>query len=99
MAGSDTPNGQLPTVQTVASPSLRASPTPSRATTPMARLRLNTLSDLAKEHRKLYREARGGVISTSEATKLAYLLSTLANLMNATDIEARLAALEGQDEC
>lgn len=73
---------------------IAVTPPPTRQLSPMARLRLATMSDLAKEHRKLYREARGGVISASEATKLAYLLSTLASLMTATEIEDRLGALE-----
>lgn len=97
MASSETPIGSwnAPAVTAPATFALAPPHTPQRS--PMARLRLSTMSDLAKEHRKLYREARGGVISASEATKLAYLLSTLASLLTATEIEERLGALERRE--
>lgn len=62
----------------------------------MTRLRLNTVSDVAKELRKLYRESRAGTLSTSEATKLAYLLNMLASIMATSDLETRLEALESE---
>jgi predicted DNA-binding protein (UPF0278 family) len=61
----------------------------------MGRIRLANLSDVAKEIRKLYREARAGTLATAEATKLAYLLNMLAGILTASDLEERLAALEG----
>ena len=61
----------------------------------MARLRLNTVGDIAKEYRKLYREARAGTLATSEASKLGYLLSALAGVLATSELEERLAALEG----
>lgn len=69
-----------------------AKPTPPPNTG--GRIRLGTISDVAKELRKLYREARAGVISSGEATKLAYLLNMLAQLLTTSDLEARLKALE-----
>jgi len=69
----------------------KATPPPAK---PMARVRLANVSDVAKEYRKLYREARGGIISTGEASKLGYLLSALANLLATSDLEARLDTLE-----
>ncbi len=60
----------------------------------MARIRLQTLSDVAKEYRKLYREARAGTISTAEASKLGYILNMLAGILTASDLEERLAKLE-----
>lgn len=71
----------------------KATPTPVPAK-PMARLRLNTVGDVAKELRKLYRESRAGILSTSEATKLAYLLNMLASIMATSDLEQRLESLE-----
>jgi len=98
MAHSDAPNGAWNVPAIPAAVEVAYAPHPPRAPRqPLARLRLNTMSDLAKEHRKLYREARAGVISASEATKLAYLLATLANLMTTTEFEERLAALERQE--
>jgi hypothetical protein len=69
-----------------------APPTPPA--NPNARIRLTNLSDVAKELKKLYREARGGKLATAEATKLAYLLNMLAGILTASDLEERLAALE-----
>jgi hypothetical protein len=90
---SETPNGvakpaALPTIV-----GTEALPPPSPAN-PMARVRLNGVGDTAKELRKIYRECRAGTLATSEATKLAYLLTTLANLMVTSSLEDRLAALE-----
>jgi hypothetical protein len=62
----------------------------------MARIRLQTLSDVAKEIKKLYRESRAGTLALSDATKLAYLLNMLAGILTASDLETRLAALEGE---
>ena len=70
-----------------------ASPPPTPAK-PMARLRLNTVGDVAKELRKIYREARAGTLATSEASKLAFLLNMLANITAATQLEDRVAMLE-----
>ena len=70
-----------------------ASPPPP-VKNPMGRIRLSNLSDVAKEIRKLYREARAGTLATHEATKLAYLLNMLAGILTASDLEERLAALE-----
>ena len=67
---------------------------PSPPSNPGARIRLATMADVAKEIRKLYREARAGTLATGEATKLAYLLNMLAGILTASDLEARLAAIE-----
>ena len=72
-------------------------PTPPPAQ-PMARIRLATVGDVAKEYRKLYREARAGIISTGEASKLGYLLSALANILATSDLESRLDKLESEAE-
>jgi hypothetical protein len=69
---------------------------PTPPAKPMARIRLSTVGDVAKEYRKLYREARAGVISTGEASKLGYLLSALANILATSDLEQRLEKLEGE---
>jgi hypothetical protein len=66
-------------------------PPPAR---PHARIRLASVSDVAAQLRVIYREARAGTIATNEATKLAYLLNMLAGIITASDLEARLQALE-----
>jgi hypothetical protein len=62
----------------------------------MARLRLQTLSDVAKEYRKLYREARAGTISTAEASKLGYLLNMLAGILTASDLKSGWLSLKSR---
>lgn len=56
--------------------------------------RLGTAADVRMEMARLYRDARSGRVEVGDATKLAYLLSTLANLMRIDDLEQRTAALE-----
>ena len=91
---SQSPNGggNVAEASSIAVPA--ASPPPP-VKNPMGRIRLSNLSDVAKEIRKLYREARAGTLATQEATKLAYLLNMLASILTASDLEERLAALEG----
>lgn len=43
---------------------------------------------------RLYREARSGTLDAQKATKLAWLLKETARLIEAGEIEARLAELE-----
>lgn len=93
---SETPNGASgwgETPANVGNPAL-GSPSPDGPAKPMGRIRLQSLSDVAKEYRKLYREARAGTISTAEASKLGYLLNMLAGILTASDLEQRLAAIE-----
>lgn len=67
---------------------------PTPPAKPMARLRLQTVNDVAKEIRKLYRESRAGTLAVKEATSLAYLLNMLANILATSDLESRLEKLE-----
>lgn len=90
---SQAPIGSPDTAAPSANVGFSASPPPTPAK-PMARLRLNTVGDIAKEYRKLYREARAGTLATSEASKLGYLLSALAGVLATSELEERLAALE-----
>lgn len=87
-------NGGSKNLPALANVGNMASPPPPPPAKPMARVRLATVGDVAKEYRKLYREARAGVISTSEASKLGYLLSALANILATSDLETRLESLE-----
>ncbi len=67
---------------------------PTPPAKPMARIRLNSVNDVAKEVRKLYRESRAGTLAVKEATSLAYLLNMLANILATSDLESRLEQLE-----
>lgn len=92
---SQTPNGGADAALPRKNPDSSSTPPPAPVAKPMTRIRLSNLSDVAKEVRKLYREARAGTLATAEATKLAYLLNMLAGILTASDLEERLAALEG----
>jgi hypothetical protein len=62
-------------------------PTPSK-------IKLNELEDVRREMARVYREARGGKIDSSEAGRLAYILTGIGKLIEATVIEKRLEHLE-----
>lgn len=55
---------------------------------------LSRLSEVRYELSKLYREARNGKINVSDATRLAYLLQVLAKIIEGSDLERRIEALE-----
>ena len=67
-------------------------PTPARKSS--ARLRLDKVSDIKRELARLYREARREEISTQTATRLAYLLNMMAQLIETTELEKRVIELE-----
>lgn len=58
------------------------------------KIKLNTLEDVRREMASVYREARGKRMDTSEAGRLAYILSSIGKLIEATKIEKRLEQLE-----
>lgn len=62
-------------------------PTPSK-------IKLNTLEDVRREMARVYREARDGIIDSSEAGRFAYILTGIGKLIEATDIEKRLSQME-----
>ncbi|MDR3413287.1 MAG: hypothetical protein P4L87_20430 [Formivibrio sp.] len=61
---------------------------------PRSRLRLGTIRECRRELAKLYVDARCGAIETADATRLAYLLTSLANLIRESEMEERIEALE-----
>jgi hypothetical protein len=70
---------------------LAAPPTPKLAST---RLRLETVSDVKRELKRVYLEARRGELKLEHAGKLAYLLDLTSRLIERSDLERRLEALE-----
>ena len=64
-------------------------PTPRRS-----RATLRTLDDVAVELARLYRRAERGRIPTADASRLAYILTSLGKVIEAGAIESRLTALE-----
>lgn len=81
-------------------PAVADTPTPSpgspKAEKASRRMRLHTVNDVKRELRRLYVEARNGTIKSADATKLAYLLNMLANLMVDADLEDRVNAALGE---
>jgi hypothetical protein len=72
---------------TIDSQSGTCTPTPSK-------IKLNSLEDVRREMASVYREARAGIIDTSEAGRFAYILSGIGKLIDATDTEKRLEQME-----
>lgn len=87
-----TQNGNVSMALVPVNPEVSAEPSPSPKAS--ARLRLSTIADCKREIRRTYIAARNGEISTTEAGKFVWILSTLANLIADHDIEARLEKLE-----
>jgi hypothetical protein len=63
---------------------------------PRSRLRLGTVRECRRELAKLYVEARRGEIEPADATRLAYLLTSLASMIRDSELEARIEALEAE---
>lgn len=66
---------------------LRAIPTPQ--------LKLATIDDCRREMAKVYRDAKTGITETADASRLVYILSSIAKLIETGQLEQRLTALEG----
>lgn len=58
------------------------------------RINLASPEYIRQEMARVYREARGKVIDTNEASKLIYMLSQIAKAYELSVIEQRLADLE-----
>jgi len=58
--------------------------------------RLHDLKSVRQELGHLYRQAKLGDIDVQDASRLANILQILARIIQGTDIEERLAALESR---
>ena len=58
------------------------------------RAKLDTSSDIRHEVAKLYRETRSGLLDSAEATKLTWILISIQKIIESSDMETRLKALE-----
>lgn len=61
---------------------------------PVRRRPLKTMRDVKREIAGLYWAARRDEMATADASRLCFLLVSLAKVIEGTEIEARLAALE-----
>lgn len=57
-------------------------------------VKLHTLQNIRDELGRVYRQARIGKLPTQDATRLAYLLGEMRQMIMAMDIEARITQLE-----
>lgn len=69
-------------------------PPPPPAKLPSPRLKLETVANVRRELARIYREARRGELKVDHATRLAYLLDLMARMIERSELEARIAALE-----
>ncbi|MFA6163274.1 MAG: hypothetical protein WC685_07585 [Methylobacter sp.] len=67
----------------------RVPPTPKRI-----RCKLDNLSDIKREMSTVYRQARSEIIDPVSAAKLVWILSSIGKVIEGSDLEKRLAALE-----
>jgi hypothetical protein len=56
--------------------------------------RLDTIAGVRREMTRVYREARTGKLETPEATRLAFILQSIARLIEGGDFEKRLNDME-----
>jgi hypothetical protein len=71
-----------------------SAPPPQQA--PRLRLPLATASDVRRELARLYRDGKAGLRDVSDVSRLANVLSVLGRLIETSDLEERLLALEEQ---
>jgi hypothetical protein len=74
-------------------PPPRLSPSPSRAT-----IELETVKDCQCEMARIYRESRDQLIDVQDGSKFIYMLSAMAKVMEVSDMEARITALETESK-
>ncbi|MFZ2541125.1 MAG: hypothetical protein WAW75_05045 [Gallionella sp.] len=67
---------------------LRAIPTPQ--------LKLATIEDCRREMARVYRDARSATTDTADASRLVYMLTAIAKMIEVGQLEQRLIALEGK---
>ena len=68
------------------------------ATPPRLRLKLNSIDDVKAEMARLYREGKAGQRDVQDVSRLANVLSLLARMIEGSDLEKRIAALEGGND-
>ena len=66
---------------------LRAIPTPQ--------LKLATIEDCRREMARVYRDARQATTDTADASRLVYMLTSIAKMVEIGQLEQRITKLEG----
>ena len=83
--------GALRVPQTIDGATLALVPTPGRR-----KAQLNTLEGVRRELARIYREAESGKRDTADASRLTFMLGQIGKLLELTEIERRLTAVEGR---
>jgi len=60
------------------------------------RAKLATVADVNREIQRIYREARSSLIPVDHASKYANILSIIARIHEASDLEQRITVLESR---
>jgi hypothetical protein len=60
------------------------------------RVKLDTLSDIKREMAKVYRESRSEIIEPAIGSKLIWMLQAMGKIIEASDLESRITALESK---
>lgn len=61
------------------------------------RCKLDSLNDVKREMAKVYREARSEMIDPATASKLVWVLQAVGKVIEGSDLEKRVEALEGKN--
>jgi hypothetical protein len=61
---------------------------------PPRRARLDTMARVRRELARVYREARAGGLDVADASKLANILQIMGRMIETSEVETRLDALE-----
>ena len=64
------------------------------AAPPRMRLKLKTIDDVKMEMARLYREGKAGTRDVADVSRLANVLALLGRLIEGSDLERRLTAIE-----
>ena len=80
---------------------MNASQTRAETSSPVeprrVRCKLNSIDDVKAKLGRIYREAKGGTRDVADVSKLANILSILGRMIEGSDLERRLEALEKHD--
>jgi hypothetical protein len=61
---------------------------------PTPQLKLATIDDCRREMARVYRDARTATTDTADASRLVYMLTSIAKMIEIGQLEQRLIALE-----
>lgn len=60
------------------------------------RCKLDTMQDVKREMAKVYRETRSDLIDPGSGTKLVFMLQAVGRIIEGSDLEKRIEALESK---